>query len=200
MTQVKQGRIEMAAALFERYHAQIYGFYVKLTADPAASEDLTQTVFERLIRYRDSYKESLAFRSWIFQIARNAWKDSAPKGVPRGSPATEYGDVLVQEGNYKGYPCGGRRNDLKYETEEWPAPDAMRREEEIIRRETLENLHLALARLPESDREILLLTRFRDLKYAEVAEITGSTEGAVKVKAHRAIRMLRELFFRIDAR
>ncbi|MCB0610023.1 MAG: sigma-70 family RNA polymerase sigma factor, partial [Lewinella sp.] len=71
--------------------------------------------------------------------------------------------------------------------------------EEITRSETMQNLHLALARLPEGDREILLLTRFQELKYAEVAQITGSTEGAVKVRAYRAIRQLRELFFRIDA-
>lgn len=195
MTQVKQGRIEMAAELFERYHAQIYGFYVRLTANTATSEDLTQVVFERLIRYRNSYKEGLAFRSWVFQIARNAWKDSR-RGNPRGYPT---GIKKGSGDNHEVYPnrTWSRSED---EEAEWPTPNGARQEEEIIRHETLENLHQALARLPESDREILLLTRFQDLKYAEVAEITGSTEGAVKIKAYRAIRLLRELFFKIDAR
>ncbi len=174
MVQVRQDRLESASVLFERYHAQIYGFYVKLTGDPTLSQDLTQTVFERMIRYRTSFKEHMPFRAWIFQIARNAYKDTYPR---------------------TGNPCGYPHSTPEETTAQDPG-----QAEEITRSETIENLHLALARLPEDDREILLLTRFQELKYAEVAQITGSTEGAVKVRAHRAIRQLRELFFRIDAR
>lgn len=178
MTQVRQDRLESASVLFERYHAQIYGFYVKLTGDPTLSQDLTQTVFERMIRYRNSFKEQMPFRAWIFQIARNAYKDT----------------YRPRTGNPRGYPTGYPQINIEETAVQDPG-----QAEEITRSETMQNLHLALARLPEGDREILLLTRFQELKYAEVAQITGSTEGAVKVRAYRAIRQLRELFFRIDA-
>jgi RNA polymerase sigma factor (sigma-70 family) len=53
----------------------------------------------------------------------------------------------------------------------------------------------ALKQLPEQDRELIELSRFQGLKYAEISEITGNSVSAIKVKIHRAIGKLRELYF-----
>ena len=59
-------------------------------------------------------------------------------------------------------------------------------------------LHRSLARLPEDQREILVLSRFQELKYEEIAKITETTVANVKVKVHRAIKKLRDTYFELE--
>ena len=58
----------------------------------------------------------------------------------------------------------------------------------------LETLHLALYGLSASQREVLVLSRYEDMSYAEIAEVCGTTVGAIKVRAHRAMRALRDRY------
>jgi RNA polymerase sigma-70 factor (ECF subfamily) len=78
---------------------------------------------------------------------------------------------------------------IQYDTE-----SAVEEMENEARKKTL---HEALARLLPEQREIIELSRFQGLKYREIAEITGHSESAVKVKAHRAVNKLRELYFQL---
>ncbi len=57
------------------------------------------------------------------------------------------------------------------------------------------DLHSALNKLDASDRELLVLNRFQEIKYTELAEIVGSTPGAVKTKVSRALNKLRTIYF-----
>jgi RNA polymerase sigma-70 factor (ECF subfamily) len=59
-------------------------------------------------------------------------------------------------------------------------------------------LHVALARLHRDDREVLLLSRFQELSFAEVASILECSAGAAKVRAHRALRELRDIFLSLQ--
>jgi len=59
-------------------------------------------------------------------------------------------------------------------------------------------LRRALLELPEEKREVLLLSRFQGLPYTEIAELTGCHVGAVKVRVHRALQELREIFLRLS--
>lgn len=61
--------------------------------------------------------------------------------------------------------------------------------------EQLAVLQLAMQQLPETDRDLLVLSRFKGLKYAQIAGLWGITEAAVRIKAHRAIKRLRTLYF-----
>ena len=70
-----------------------------------------------------------------------------------------------------------------------PPPD-----ERAGRQQEIGLLHEALARLPVDKREVLLLSRLQNLKYDEVAEILGCDAGAVKVRVHRALKELRDIF------
>ncbi len=75
MTEVKNGKLEKAAMLFELYHKPLYHFFFRMSLDSQLSEDLTQNVFVRMIRYRSSYRAEKKFRSWIYQVARNIFYD-----------------------------------------------------------------------------------------------------------------------------
>ena len=76
MLQVREGIGEMLGILFDRYQRPLFSFFVRLTGDRSLSEDLVQDVFYRILRYRHTYKPGSAFRSWMYQVARNARQDS----------------------------------------------------------------------------------------------------------------------------
>jgi len=79
MMLVRGGAGDMLGVLFDRYQVALFSFYSKLTGNRAASEDLVQEVFVRILKYRRSYRPGTAFRPWIYQIARNAHADQMRK-------------------------------------------------------------------------------------------------------------------------
>ena len=170
MEQVSRGDLDVLSVLFGRYQLPLYNFFYRQNYDRAISEDLVQTVFERVLKYRNSYMLSMKFRSWIYQIARNAKKDHY-RSQQRISDFVQPDDLEILTDSV-----------------------ALNLEQQ----EDLQQLQQAMAILPEMQREILVMTRFQKMKYAEVAEILQCSEGAVKVKVHRAIKQLRTLFFKIE--
>jgi len=75
MLRVREDDVEVLSELFERYHLPLFNFFARLTGDPPASEDLVQDTFYRILKYRRSYKPGTAFRTWMYQIARNVRSD-----------------------------------------------------------------------------------------------------------------------------
>ena len=73
MQQVQDGDLDQMAILFERYQRKIYNFFIKMCHDRDVSEDLAQTTFYRMVKYRMSYKTEFPFRGWLYQIARNVF-------------------------------------------------------------------------------------------------------------------------------
>ena len=71
-------------------------------------------------------------------------------------------------------------------------------EKNIAQAEDLQQLEQAMQQLSAMQREILVMTRFQKMKYGEVAEILQCSEGAVKVKVHRALKRLRDIFFKME--
>jgi RNA polymerase sigma-70 factor, ECF subfamily len=163
MLQVREGEGEKLGVLFDRYHVPLFNFYLKMTGNRAASEDLVQEVFLRILKYRRSYRPGTAFRSWMYQIARNARLDA----VRKQRPDAEYTETMA--------PIV-------------PHSDGAQQNQEAAL------LHRALMQLPEEKREVLILSRFQELKYEEIARLLGCEVGAVKVRVHRALRDLRLAF------
>jgi RNA polymerase sigma factor (sigma-70 family) len=170
MAAVRNGNLKEAALLFDRYHRRIFNFLVTLTGDRDAAEDLTQNVFYRLIKYRNSFKDDSRFQPWIYQIARNVFSD-----------------------HYKAQKHFSNTIDVDKVSENIPE-----REEGATLEEKEQLLHKCLNRLGDDDRELLILTRFQHLKYEEVATILDTTVANIKVKVHRAIGKLREYYFELD--
>ncbi|MBT8184760.1 MAG: sigma-70 family RNA polymerase sigma factor [Eudoraea sp.] len=71
MKEVALGKLDMAKILFERHHVHVFNFLYKMSKDKMLSEDITQEVFYKLIKYRSSYNNG-KFVSWMFTIARNS--------------------------------------------------------------------------------------------------------------------------------
>ena len=169
MLLVKEGQLSELTELFERYHVKLYHFFLRLTLDGPLSEDLTQNLFYRVIRYRQSFEPSNGnFRSWVYRMARNI-----------------YADHLRQEKRLPGW--GGEPEEA---AERAAGPAAGYTEEHY------ERLDLALAQLSPDQREILVLSRYQGLKYAEISQIKDLSIAAIKVQVYRALRQLRSLYFK----
>jgi RNA polymerase sigma factor (sigma-70 family) len=167
MLQVRNGEVEMLGVLFDRYHAPLFNFYAKMTQNRTISEDLVQDVFLRILRYRQTYLPGTAFRTWMYQIARNARLDHVRKGRPEAPLTIE--------------PIAPA-----------PSADSAQQKQEALL------LQRALLQLPEDKREILILSRFQELKYQEIARLMSCEVGAVKVRVHRALQQLREIFRELE--
>jgi RNA polymerase sigma factor (sigma-70 family) len=167
MESVRDGRVEKLAILFERHHIALYNFFLRLSGDRAASEDLVQDVFMRILKYRAGYHGDSKFAVWMFQIARNAHVDWLRKR--KGELPLD--DQLVEPASQEPRP------ERRLETE---------REAELIRR--------ALERLSPRKREVLMLFRFEELKLREIAEVLGCQVGTVKAQVHRALKDLGRIY------
>jgi RNA polymerase sigma factor (sigma-70 family) len=175
MIQLATGQLDAAAVLFQRYHRALYNFYLHLGFAREVSEDLVQTVFERLIKYRQSYREGMNLRSWLYQMARNVGMDQRKQQMRYGAE-----DLNAQENKLVWSELG---IDVQLEN-----------------REKHQALDRAMQALNAEQREVLLLTKFQQLKYSEVATILGCSEGAVKVKVFRALEQLKAHYIKIENR
>jgi len=167
MRQVRDGAVEELGVLFERHHGRLYAFCLRMVGNPDTAADLVQEVFLRMLKYRRSYREQGTFIAWMYRLARNVCVDHL-----RG---------------------GGREVSDTDEALEEPAPGPLPIEQ-AMDRERARMLARALGRLPAEKREVILLARLAALRYSEIARVLGCTVGAVKVRVHRALRELRELY------
>jgi RNA polymerase sigma factor (sigma-70 family) len=168
MLQVREGIGEMLGVLFDRYQQPLFSFFMRLTGDRALSEDLVQDVFYRVLRYRHTFKPGSPFRSWLYQIARNARRDSYD---PRAAQTMTDSDLS-----------------------ESPLQPIVLPKDHVAEGQHTKLLRRALLQLPEEKREVLLLSRYQGLKYEEIGKIVGCETNTVKVRVFRALQDLKEIF------
>ncbi len=161
MQKVAEGNLDLLKVLFDRHHEHVFNFLCKMSGDRMLSEDLTQDVFYKLIKYRASYKKG-SFVSWLFTIARNSLKTHFTRNHQN------HLDIDV----------------LQFRTVE----------PEQVEGDEYSHLQNALNQLDPADRELVILNRFKEIRYEELAEIVGSTPGAVKTKVCRVLKKLKEIY------
>jgi len=167
MEEVKGGRVEKLAVLFERYHVLLYNFFLRLSGNRPTSEDLVQEVFARILKYRTTFQGEAKFSVWMYKIAHNVHIDHLRKTQ----------QAFFLEDSYQDIPS----------CEEGP-PETVEREAEAAL------MAKALSRLPAKKQEIIILSRFHDLKYREIADLTGTPVGTIKATVHRAIKELADIY------
>ncbi len=150
-------------ALFGRYVGPLHAYLWRLVGDRALAEDLTQASFLSLVRARGRFRRGARFRPWLYAIATNAARDSLRRKHEQLTPT---GELPTTEA-----------------VENLAASDAGL--EAAVQR--------ALAQLPESWREVVVMHRFEEMSLTEIAGVLETTEGAVKLRAHRGYARLREL-------
>jgi RNA polymerase sigma factor (sigma-70 family) len=175
MARVGAGELAKLAVLFERHHRGLFRYFVSMNRNRDLSEDLVQDVFFRILRYRTTYDSAQSFTAWMYQIARRASLDRAQK---------QRAEVVGIDG------FGDRRTE--------PASTAPGPEERVAQVQNVALLKRALDRLPPDKREILIMSRFQEMKYEDIAAVLGCEVGTVKVRVYRAIRALEQVYFEIE--
>lgn len=165
------------AELVERFQHRVVGLMHHLVGNASDAEDLAQEVFLRVYRTRDRYTPKAKFSTWLFTIANhlalNALRDRKRKpAVPLA--VTESGAM-------------GVRPEEQMAVDHGPAPGHRIQQTELqaIIRQALDGLN-------ERQRMAVILNKFEDMGYAEIAQVMGLTEKAVKSLLSRARCNLRD--------
>ena len=170
--QVQAGDLAALDTIFARYHGRIFGYLSRWLGDPSAAEDIVQETFLRVLRQSAKAPAHDDLLPWLLKIARNLVIDRYRR---------DRTDLVVDE----------------FEQICDPGPIPL---EQLTTVENEQRLTDALAAIAAPHREILLLRAVDDLDYRDVALLLGCTEGAARVRAHRATAALRAAWFSKNGR
>lgn len=173
MLKVKSGDLDKLGLLYERHKKRLFGFFYNMNQNASISEDLVHNVFVRMLKYKHTFTGEGSFAAWMFRTARNVNYDHHRK-------------------NKKEKNKGG------LESVEYKLQDGQNFDSEMDKKDEVSLLKRAMQKLPPEKREILVLSKLKEIKYSEIGEILGCTEGAAKVKAHRALNDLRKIFLQME--
>jgi RNA polymerase sigma-70 factor (ECF subfamily) len=171
MDHVRRGDIRQLAHLFNRHNLKLFNYYLRLTGDRHLSEDMVQEVFFRMLKYRHTFRGDGEFLTWMYHLARNVHLDHHKK--------------------WRNHPAAA-------EQPEEPATEDPHAQEQLEQKQDRELLEQALAKLPIEKKELLILSRYQDLRYDAIAGLLGCSVEAVKVRVHRAMNDLRRIFFQLS--
>jgi RNA polymerase sigma-70 factor (ECF subfamily) len=156
------------SALYDALAPRLYGFLQRQTRDPALAEDLLQQTLLHIHKARGRYLRGADVLPWAFAIARRLVID---------------------------WHRSHRREVLPEQSDEAPGAELTGRDasaDELIQAHQLaREVELVLARLPENQRVAYQLIRHEGLSMNQAAEVLGTTVPAVKLRAHRAYKALR---------
>ena len=169
------GDEEAFTQLLRRWRDPIYHLCSRMTGDDHLGEDLTQEVFARIYLRRHADRAGGKFSTWLWRIAINKCHDELRSR--RRHPAT----ALSAQDELDGVlDC-----DLVQAS---PTPD-----EATAKQDAASAVRLALQRLPETHRTVLVLRHYHDLKFREIAEVLELPEGTVKSRMSDALTQLERL-------
>jgi RNA polymerase sigma-70 factor, ECF subfamily len=177
MLRVRDDDAAAFAELVERFQHRLVAVMHHLVGSADEAEDLAQEVFLRVYRIRKKYRPKAKFSTWLFTIANNLALNALRDRQRR--------PVLPLEVRESG-PLGPRPAEQLAPTRDDPPAHNLQQQElaDVIRR--------ALDGLNERQRVAIVLNKFEDMNYAEIAEVMGLTTKAVKSLLSRARARLRD--------
>jgi RNA polymerase sigma factor (sigma-70 family) len=164
---VQSGDYSPASEIYDRYSGRIYNFAFRFLRNSEAAEDATQEVFVKMLKHANQFHGDAKLSTWLFSITANWCRDYLRKA---DNKSKESDDVLIT----------------------LPAPSELGPDRNLERRESEQRVRKALQSLTAEQREAILLSRYQGLSYAEIAQIAGCSEGAVKTRVFRAMETLKK--------
>ncbi len=176
MLRVKTGDESAFAYLVQKYRRPMIGFMYRLCHNPSTAEELAQEVFLRVYRSRTSYEPSAKFTTWLYRIATNLAVNHARDTRHERAENTVRLDEPDQE--------TGTTPDL--------ADDSLSAEERILKRERLAAIRSKVNALPERQRMAVIMHKYQQMDYQQIAGVLKLSESATKSLLFRAYETLRE--------
>ena len=168
--------------LFQRYKGPALSFVHRMIGDPHRTEALGQEAFLRIFKDAKGYQYPRSFTTWFYTIVRNLCKNELRW-------RSRHPTVSLEESAHGG---DGRHGEHAMRIGDFLQAQSTDPLERMVSTEMGQKLEQALAELPELDREILILSRFQNLKYREIAEIVGVPVGAVRARVYASLERLRK--------
>lgn len=172
MLRVKDGDGVSFGLLLEKHRIAVIHFLYRMVLDPAVSEELAQEVFLRVYRSRANYEPTAKFTTWLFRIATHLalnWLRDA---------RNERGQERLDD-----------------DTSEMPARQVSDRrpsiEQRLLHRAKMKEIRRAIAMLPEKQRAAVLMHKYEEMEYSQIAKVLGCSDSAVKSLLFRAYETLR---------
>jgi RNA polymerase sigma-70 factor, ECF subfamily len=178
MLDVKAGDEHSFALLLQRYRSPLINFLYRMVRNREQAEDLAQEVFLRVYRARADYVPSAKFTTWMFRIATNlalnAVRDTKYQRmeISIDAPAA----AGSEEGDERPLDVADKRPDV---------------EQQLVADVRSKMIRRAIEKLPEKQRAAVLLHKYQELDYAEIAKILECSESALKSLLFRAYEALR---------
>jgi len=173
MLDVKAGDHASFELLLEKYRGPLVNFLYRMVREREMAEDLAQEAFLRVYRARKGYEPNAKFTTWLFRIATNLALNAVRDG--RHNRTMVSLDATGEESAPALEICN-------------PVPNA---EQSLLERDRTRMIWQAIVELPERQRVAVLLHKYHDLGYGEIAKILGCSEAALKSLLFRAYETLR---------
>lgn len=172
MLRVRHGDAHCFTLLLERHRAPVIRFLYRIVQNQAIAEELAQEVFLRVYKSRDSYEPSAKFTTWLFRIATHlALNWLRDRKYEKNSESL---DMDLDDGLYR------------------QVPDRKPTVEEILLQEAkFQEVRGAISLLPGKQRAAVVMHKYQELEYSQIASALGCTDSAVKSLLFRAYESLR---------
>ena len=176
MLRVKAGDQSAFDYLVQKYRRPMVSFLYRMARNQAAAEDLTQEVFLRVYRSRQTYEASAKFTTWLYRIATNLAVNHARDTRQERPEVTSSLDEADPE--------TGATMDV--------ADGRISVEEELVRRERMQAIRSRVEALPERQKMAVVLHKYQQMDYRQIADVMKLSESATKSLLFRAYETLRE--------
>jgi len=172
MLRVKDGDSASFGQLLDKHRGSVVHFLYRLVGEQAVAEELAQEVFLRVYRSRGSYEPTAKFTTWLFRIATHLalnwlrdWRhERNQERLDDGPVDSPYRRIYDREPSI---------------------------EQQLVYQVNLDQVRRAVAALPEKQRVAVLMHKYEEMEYTQIAKVLGCSESAVKSLLFRAYETLR---------
>jgi len=171
MLRVRQGDADSFDELLRRYRTPLVKYFCRLVRDQALAEDLAQEAFLRVYKARHRYRPEARFTTWLYRIATNLALNAIRDGRERR-----------QDGN-----GSGEDGEAPFEF----VDPRVSVEQQLIESDRSRMIREAIMALPENQRAAVILHKYQDMDYRQIAKVLKVSESAVKSLLFRAYETLR---------
>jgi len=172
MLRVKEGDGASFGVLLEKHRSPVVHFLYRMMQNQAVAEELAQEVFLRVYRSRGTYAPTAKFTTWLFRIAThlalNALRDGRRERLQERLD-DDTGDLPARQ----------------------ISDSRLTAEQALVREARMEEIRRAIGALPEKQRAAVLMHKYHEMEYSQIASALGCSESAVKSLLFRAYETLR---------
>jgi len=172
MLRVKDGDGASFAILLEKHRLPVIHFLYRMVQNQGVAEELAQEVFLRVYRSRESYEPTAKFTTWLFRIATHLALNSLRDGKHRRNEERLDDD----SGDGPARQVSDHRPSI---------------EQRMLHQARMEEIRRAVATLPEKQRAAVLMHKYQEMEYSQIARVLNCSESAIKSLLFRAYETLR---------